>query len=337
MGRNSAIWWRESHKCWYVTFNGKQTRLHENKKEAMAIFHRMMLDRGKTDYSRETVSQLCDIYLCDAKSRLKPLTFKSYLHFLQSFCDFAGKDIARDLKPIVVTNWLASHPEWKSNSRSLAVTVVRTWSKWCKRQKCLTDDPLADVSRARITRRKPAPRGSIEKFMSHILNPNFRTFFELSLMLGTRPGELSTLRGSDIDFQAGIAIVRGKTGERRIMLPERAMEILKPLTEEWPEGPVLRNTIGKPWSGGSIESQMQSIKKRAGLKGVVLYHTRGTFATRALKNGVPSVLVSKLLGHADPTIVYKYYEQLDETDLKEAVEKANQPANPEPPPSGEPE
>lgn len=333
MGRDPSIWQRKNRGAWYTTIAGKKIRLGTSKKEAEKAFHRLMLDRGKADLSRETVTQLCDMYLTDAESRLKPLTFKSYKYYLQSFCDFAGTHVAEDLKPIILMNWLASHPEWNPNSRSLGITIVKIWSRWCKRHKCLSHSPFEDVSTPGITRRKAAPRGSVETLLENILNPHFRVFVELSLMLGTRPGELMALDASSIDLKAGVAIVDGKTGKRRVMLPDRAREILEPLVSRWPEGPVLRNSIDKPWNGGSVESQMVSIRKRAKLKGIVLYHMRGTFATRAIKNGVPSLLVSKLLGHADPTIVAKYYEQLDETDLKEAAEKANRTEIPESPSS----
>lgn len=73
----------------------------------------------------------------------------------------------------------------------------------------------------------------------------------------------------------------------------------------------------------AINLQIRRNSARAGIDGVVSYHTRGAFATRAIKNGVPSLVVSKLLGHSDPTIVAKFYEQIDETDLKAAVEKAS--------------
>jgi hypothetical protein len=74
MPRPSKPWFRETHGAWYVTIRGKQIRLHEDKQEAEKIFYRLMLDRqpGKIARSRETVAQLCDLYLDDAKVRLKP-------------------------------------------------------------------------------------------------------------------------------------------------------------------------------------------------------------------------------------------------------------------------
>lgn len=92
----------------------------------------------------------------------------------------------------------------------------------------------------------------------------------------------------------------------------------------WPDGPIMRNTKGKPWRDNAISAQMQRVRKRLGLEGVVTYHARGVLATRAIKNGVPSLVVSKLLGHSDPRIVAKFYEQLDKDDLKEAVERTSQ-------------
>lgn len=336
MGRSAKVWWRESHSAYYTTINGKKRRLSEDKKEAERIFHSLMIQKGKVDLTRETVAQLCDIYLCNAENRLKPLTLISYRTHLQDFCDSYGTRIASDLKPIDLTHWVDSHDQWSRNTRTLATTVVKIWSKWCKRQKCLDVDPFGDVQLSKIVRRKPPARGTLDKFLENILNPRFRDFMELLILLGTRPGELRTLAASTIDLEAGIATVNGRRGERRVMLPDRARAILEPLMKQWPEGPVMRNTIDKPWSYGSINSQIRSIRKRAGVEGVVPYHARGAFATRGIRNGVNPVLVSKLMGHADPTIVYKYYEQFDEQDLKKAVEQAARTTSPDPPEASSP-
>ena len=330
MGRRAKPWWRESHGAYYATINGKQERLSEDKDEADRIFYRLMLDRqpGKIARSRETVAQLCDLYLDDAKVRLKPVTFERYKGRLQDFCDHAGSIVAEDLKPITVTNWLAKHPTWNANTRSLAITIVKIWSRWCKRQGCLERDPFADISRPSITRRKMPPKGAMDQAFDGIRCQEFKDFLILSLMLGTRPGELRTLTASRIDLEAGVATVSGKTGERRVMIPEAARAILEAQMKRWPEGPIMRNTKGEPWRDNAISAQMQRARQRVGIKGVVTYHARGAFATRAIKNGVPSLLVSKLLGHSDPRIVAKFYEQLDEGDLKDAAERASQTTTP---------
>ena len=326
MGRKSAMWLRESHGAWYCTLRGKQVRLHEDKQEAEKIFYRLMLDKqpGKIIRSRETVEQLVDIYLDDAKTRLKPVTFERYRGRLQDFCNYAGKIVAEDLKPIHVTNWIGKHPTWNANTRSLAITIVKIWSRWCKRQGCLNRDPFGDISRPSITRRKPPPKGAMDQAFDGIRCKEFRDFLTLSLMLGTRPGELRTLTASRIDLEAGVAIVEGKTGQRRVMIPDNARAILETQMKRWPDGPIMRNTKGNPWRDNAISAQMLRARQRTGLEGVVTYHARGAFATRAIKNGVPSLLVSKLLGHSDPRIVAKFYEQLDDGDLKQAAEQASQ-------------
>jgi integrase len=136
------------------------------------------------------------------------------------------------------------------------------------------------------------------------------------------------LTASRIDLEAGVATVSGKTGERRVMIPEAARAILEAQMKRWPEGPIMRNTKGKPWRDNAISAQMMRARGRVGIKGVVTYHVCGAFAICAIKNGVPSLLVSKLLGHSDPRIVAKFYEQLDEGDLKDAAERASQTTTP---------
>lgn len=321
MSRKPKIWWRKSHNAWYVTVNGKAVNLGTDKKRAEQEFHRLMLNKGIVDHSTDTVAELCDLYLCDAQARLATRTYESYQWHLQRFCDALGKRVASGLKPIDLTRWIGLQQTWNQNSRRLAIVIVKAWSKWCKEQKCIHEDPFAGIRTTTTTRRPPPPKGALEAFTAAISNPKFRELVELSVMLGTRPGELRTLEASRIDLQSRTATVVGKTGERKIPLPDRAVAILEPLMDRWPSGPVLRNTIDKPWTHASIRSQMRIVSKRAGVKGLVFHHTRGAFATRAIKNGVHPLLISKLLGHADPRIVYQYYEQLDDDDLKQAMEQ----------------
>ena len=321
MGRPPKPWFRKSRNAWYVTLDGKAVRLGTDKKRAEKEFHRLMLNKGTVDRSKDTIAELCDLFLCDAETRLAKPTFKSYKYYLRDFCNMLGGRIASDLKPIDLARWLNAHEKWGQNTRSLATVIVKTWSRWCKKQKCLLEDPLADVPTTKTVRRKPPPKGALEAIVTAIINPRFKELVELSLLLGTRLGELRTLEASGIDLKARTATVTGKTGERKIPLPDRAIAVLEPLMKRWPDGPVLRNTIDRPWRSSAIHSQMRSVSKRAGVKGVVFHHTRGAFATRAIKTGVHPLLISKLLGHADPKIVYQYYEQLDDDDLRAAVDQ----------------
>lgn len=65
-----------------------------------------------------------------------------------------------------------------------------------------------------------------------------------------------------IDFNAGVARftegeIPGKKGEREILLDEETVTVLQKWALKYPEGPVLRNTRGKPWGKNSLNSRFQ--------------------------------------------------------------------------------
>ena len=47
MGRKAGIWWRSSAKAWYVKIDGKQVRLATDKKEAKALFYKLMAAKAE--------------------------------------------------------------------------------------------------------------------------------------------------------------------------------------------------------------------------------------------------------------------------------------------------
>ena len=70
----------------------------------------------------------------------------------------------------------------------------------------------------------------------------------------------------------------------------------------WPEGPIFRNTRGRPWNKDSVNCRFDRIKEKTGSK-YCLYLFRHTFATRMLESGLDALTVAVLLGHSNPAIV----------------------------------
>ena len=140
---------------------------------------------------------------------------------------------------------------------------------------------------------------------------------------GLRAQEAVGLRLRDIDFsRREIRVRNAKYGEERVVL-------YGPLTEaalrEWLRlnpglGPHDR-VLGISYSG--LYKRLKSLARRAGLDpGKVRPHVlRHTFATEALRRGVPLPAVQRLLGHHDIKVTQVYLHLLDE-DVRRAYETA---------------
>jgi len=323
MPRKPTPYWKASHQAWYCTIGGVKHRLGTDQKNAEQEFHRLMASTGNQPAPQTLeVIRLVDLFLDSIKTDVKPVTWDNYRVWMQRWCDHAGKLRGCDVRPLHVAAWFKAHPTWGRNTRSFATTILKLWSRWCRRQGYLAKDPLIDLRNTAITRRVRPEPGAVEMVKSAILAPEMRDFLEVALATGARPGELRTLEASRIDLDARVAKVDGKTGERKIALPRSILGTLQRLCKRWPEGPILRNTLGFPWTRGALVTQMRRARERSGVKHVVPYSTRGQFGTEALRRGVDLMLVSKLLGHSTPTTTARFYLEPDQPMLSEAVEKA---------------
>ena len=109
-----------------------------------------------------------------------------------------------------------------------------------------------------------------------------------------------------------------------VWLTPSAQEITNRLVNERPEGPLFRNSFGKPWTKNSIAHAFQRLSAQVGFR-VMAYHIRHTFATDALVAGVDPVTVGVLMGHKDATMVARVYQHVAyrSEHLKASLEKAS--------------
>ncbi len=320
MGRQSKPYWKASHGAWYCTIQGRKHRLGADKKAADREFHRLMVLGGAVSGSTLSVNELVGLYLDDCRDRVKPGTLDNYAVWLGRWAQHAGGMRASALKPFMVTTWLRSHKTWGDNTRSMAITILKIWSRWCKRQGYLDHNPLEDLQGHQITRRPEPPPGTLEAIEGAVLSRRFAELWAVALATGARPGELRTLEASSVDLERRLMIVDGKTGKRPVAFPEAVQGLLTQLCEAHPTGPIFRNARGTAWRPKALVKHMHEVKRRAGIKGVVMYHARGDFATRAHKHNSLEV-VARLLGHRNPGTTLRHYVSIDEDQLRDAVDK----------------
>jgi integrase len=341
MGRQAKLWWRGDRKSWYSTIDGKQVNLGSDRKKAEKEFHALKAGSVRVDRFRLTVIGACDLYLDWAERHVKPKTFNSYRHYLQSWINHVGTMRITEIKKLHVTGWLAKNKPrtakrinplagntyqgrlgWESSTQRLAISVVKIWSSWLKSEGYLEVNPLLDYRRPKMMVRKPAASGALEKVLETTKCPRFHNFLTILLDIGCRPGELRTLEAQSIDWDNAEALVSGQTGPRTISLTQRALDILREAAKEFPAGPVLRNTRGKPWKEQAVECAFRRASKRAGVK-VTSYHPRHAFWAKANRAGVDSVVVARQMGNTDISMIIKHYAHVDHAATRNAVEKAS--------------
>lgn len=163
--------------------------------------------------------------------------------------------------------------------------------------------------------------------------------YHLAIKTGMRQGELLGLKWADLDWKKGIIRVRRqvqrvkgqgmvfmppktKSGYRAIQLGEQALqklrehrskqEIKKALAaDRWQdEDLIFPSSIGTPQSPSNLLKEFKVLLEVSGLPKIRFHDLRHTAASLMLNNGIPALVVSKVLGHSKPSTTLDIYGHL---------------------------
>ena len=150
-------------------------------------------------------------------------------------------------------------------------------------------------------------------------NPYWRAYFPLSLMLGTRRGELLSARWHEFDFERKQwRIPTTKAGRPHLLpLPNAAVEILRALPR--------RSEYVFPGAGRSghlteVAKVWQRIRKRAGVPDARIHDLRRTLGSWLAAQGHSLPLIGKALNHSNASTT-QIYARLDLEPVRDALEK----------------
>jgi len=315
-------WFRKSTGAWYVQVlvnkKSKQICLGPDREAAFRKFAAMQLP------SRGTCAELLGTYLVWVKEHRAPGTYRWYKEHADSFAAASGSEPLAALKPLHLFNW-ADDRKVGHTTRSGMLRAVKTAFTWAKRRGLIEISPFAEV---RIPQTSPREDCLSQKQWDKVLE-KAETLEDLLVTLretGCRPLELRILEaqyvlGDTWTFPAKIS--KGKQCRRVVRMTAKVRTIINRLASKYPEGPLFRNSRGKPWTRNGLVQAFRRLSRRVGFR-VFPYITRHTFATDALVAGVDPITVGVLMGHRDPTMVALVYQHLaqKEDHLQAALAKA---------------
>jgi integrase len=153
--------------------------------------------------------------------------------------------------------------------------------------------------------------------------PDFRLLVQAALQTGARYGELTRLTVSDFNPDVGtIKIRQSKSGQsRHIVLTHEGAAFFKQLsTGRSGDEPLLRKLDGSTWEMSHQLRRMADAVMRAKIKPAISFHgLRHTWASHAVMNGMPLMVVARNLGHVDTRMVEKHYGHLAPSYIADAV------------------
>jgi len=143
---------------------------------------------------------------------------------------------------------------------------------------------------------------------------DFRRLVRAALSTGCRYGELCRLMVADYNPDVGtLAVWKSKTNKpRHVVLTDEGVEFFRQLAagRSGAERLLLRED-GEPWHRSNQAQPMRAACANAKIAPRISFHgLRHTYASLAIMNGVPLMVVARNLGHADTRMVERHYGHL---------------------------
>jgi integrase len=154
-------------------------------------------------------------------------------------------------------------------------------------------------------------------------DPDFRPLVRAALETGCRYSELARLEVHDFNPDSNtITIRQSKSGKVRhvILTPEGVNFFRQHCAGHAGHELMFRHADGKRWKTSEQARPMRAAGAHARITPRVNFHgLRHTWASLAVMNGVPLMVVARNLGHADTRMVEKHYGHMAPSYIVEAI------------------
>jgi len=321
---------RKDRQLWYVQIDGKQHKLGPDRDEAFRRYHELMGQPPEQRFTSDTVAAIVDAYLDWCQKHRSPATYKWYLDRAQAFVDFIpGGLTVNQLKPYHLQRWIDSKDTWADGNKRNACRAIQRAMRWAEQQGYIDRSPIAHFEKPPAGKReKVVSQEEFDSILFHCRDREFRELLIVTWQTGARPQEVRRVEARHVDLQNARWVFppnESKMGRhpRIVYLTETALLITRRLVLKYPNGPLFRNTSGRPWTTDAVNCRFTTLTKKLGER-YCLYVLRHSWATRALQNGVDPLTVSVLMGHADTSTLARTYAHLtqDPTYLQAAAKRA---------------
>src|SRR5262245_17937322 len=175
MARTARPWYFRQKKAYYAVVRGRKTRLVGGD-ECAANFKlaqkklQQLLKAPADGPARLRVLDVIDRYLALHRDRYSAHAFGERVRLLQLFAEAHGfrKVSDRDCLPVHVEEWMAAHPEWRSDwTKAQVVSVVMRPFNWAAKKRLIPANPFRGVEKAQGEPRRPMTDAEFAAVLRH--------------------------------------------------------------------------------------------------------------------------------------------------------------------------
>lgn len=224
--------------------------------------------------------------------------------------------------------------KWATIRRKMG--IIKAMLRWAYRGGRLTVLPLFPVLPQAQHARYVPPTQEEVSMIYHVAPEHLRRVIVLGYYFGLRVGqsELLRLHWEDVDLVSGvIRVPNAKKGASEMWRDVPIRDDLLPHLRQWLSADAERaiehvvTYRGKPIK--KINTAWKCALKASGItRHIRPYDLRHGFATEAIAADVDIGTVANLMGHSSPSMVWKHYQHVRDSQKKAAVEALPAPPNP---------
>ena len=271
-------------------------------------------------------------------------TVKAYIRDVQSFIGYLENNYKTNSSPLDIKKediqdyliYLHRETNISEMSQARRLSGLRAFYKYLLYEDRINISPMELIESPTVTRKLPVVLSfeeieSIENTIDASKQEWFRNkaIIETLYACGLRVSELVNLKLSNLKFDDGFIIVRGKGDKQRIVpIGSYAIELIiryiedirvhLPVKREH-EDIVFLNRRGRQLSRVFVFTMIKEAVEKAGIKKTISPHTfRHSFATHLLEGGADLRVIQMMLGHESITTT-EIYTHIDRHYLEDAI------------------
>jgi integrase len=226
----------------------------------------------------------------------------------------------------------------EGNKRARRASANRNWTVL---RAALNHAFRADKISSDKAWRKVKPFGSVDEARIRYLSivesrrlinacaPEFRPLLQAALLTGGRYGQLAKLIVSDFNADAGTVTMRTRKGDGSVKvyhvhLTAEGIQFFKAACAKrsGAKDLIFKKADGTEWKKSHQARPIEEASARAKIDPPANFHiTRHTWASHAVMNGTPLLVVAGNLGHSDTRMVEKHYGHLAPSYRQDEIRK----------------
>lgn len=318
------------------------------------------IDQGMTFQGRNlTLREYLDQWIALKKTQVKATTGFQYEQLIRLYIKpFLGTKRLRDLNVRVVNGLYEQLLKKGVGLSQIAYThrVLHSGLEQAVKNGTLMRNPAHGAIVPKRDRREMQilNEQQVGQFLVAASNSRYRSLYQLAITTGMRVSEIRGLTWSDIDWvKSTIAVKRQiqdvprvgavagspktHSGTRTVLLGGTTLGELQTqkqrvdtkraqLGGNWnKDNLIFPSSHGTPFSKFDLQRDFARVLEAAGLPKIRFHDLRHTAASLMLAHGIPPLIVSRMLGHANPSVTLMIYAhstvdmQTDAANIMDAI------------------